>query len=192
MKHTAFKSLKSDDSIIELYWQRSESAIEETDKKYRAYLLSIAYNVLADNDESELCLNDTYVRVWNSIPPQRPKSLRAYLAAIIRNCALNVRRAMSSEKRRQSAFTQSLDELELFVADNGTDERMDELSACLGEFISGLDPRRMYVFMSRYYMSRPIEEIAVLLGVSRSTVNKEIAAIKSDLRKKLESEGFEI
>ncbi|MBR2371072.1 MAG: sigma-70 family RNA polymerase sigma factor [Clostridia bacterium] len=193
MKLHLSRPVLSDEKIVELFFARNEQAIDETDRKYKSYLVKVAYNILSDRDEAEQCLDDTYVRAWNTIPPKRPDSLRAYLATVIRNCALNCYRARSSEKRIPSSLTQSLDELDFLIPDQTEDSYDDgELSRTLSEFIRSLDQRRMYIFMSRYYLSRPIVEIADLLGVSRSTVNKEIAAIKTLLREKLESEGFEI
>lgn len=183
----------SDEKIVELFFARNEQAIDETDRKYKIYLIKVAYNILSDRDESEQCLDDTYVRAWNSIPPQRPTSLRAYLSTVIRNCALNLHRAKESGRRVPSSLTQSLDELDFLIPDQTDDLQANEdLSRALSEFISSLDQRRMYIFMSRYYLSRPIGEIADLLGVSRSTVNKEIATIKVLLKEKLESEGFKL
>lgn len=191
MKLHLSKPLLSDEKIVELFWERNEQAIYETDRKYKSYLIKVAYNILSDRDESEQCLDDTYVRAWNSIPPQRPSSLIAYLSTVIRNCALNCYRAKTSARRVPSSLTQSLDELDFLVAEpSDTSENDGALSRTLSDFIRSLDQRRMYIFMSKYYLSRPIVEIAGLLGVSRSTVNKEIAAIKTALREKLESEGF--
>ena len=183
----------SDEQIIELYWQRDEKAIIETDIKYKRFLLSIAQNIVQDMCDSEECLNDTYIGVWNAIPPVRPTLLQAFLATIMRRTAINCYKARNRQKRVASELTVSLSEVEDFIAaDDDMYSEIDtkELGRVISDFVRALSERRMYVFMSRYYVARPIKEIARLLECSESTINKEIAAIKSDLKKKLEKEGY--
>lgn len=183
----------SDEEIVELYRQRDERAIRETDAKYKNFLLSIARNIVRDPSDSEECLNDAYVGVWNAIPPARPISLKAFLATVMRRTAIDRYKASRRQKRMASELTVSLSEVEDFIADgNGVDSEAEarELGRILSDFVRSLSSRRMYVFMSRYYVARPIGEIARLLRCSESTVHKEIAVIKRDLKKKLESEGY--
>ncbi len=185
----------SDEQIVELYWQRDQQAIKETDIKYRKFLLSIAYNILHDTGDSEECLNDTYIGAWNSIPPARPTLLQAYLAVIMRRTAIDCYKARTRQKRISSELTVSLSEVGDFIAggdDAFSDTDARELGRVISEFVRSLSDRRMYIFMSRYYFPRPIKEIARLLGCSESTVHKEIAAIKCDLKEKLEKEGYAI
>ena len=96
--------LLSDPAIIELYWARDEAAIKHTDLKYRNYLLKTAYNVLEDMQDCEECLNDTYVETWNSIPPQRPRVLQAFLGSIMRNQAIDRFRQRHRKKASRHAF----------------------------------------------------------------------------------------
>jgi len=182
----------SDELIVELYWQRDEQAIRQTDIKYRKFLLSVAYNIVHDTLDCEECLNDTYIGAWNSIPPARPTLFQAFLATIMRRTAIDCYKAKKRQKRIASELTVSLSEVEDFI--DGTDSEADakELGRIISEFVRSLPDRRMYIFMSRYYFARPIKEIARLLGCSESTVNKEIAAIKRDLKEKLEKEGYSI
>lgn len=182
-----------DEQIVALYWQRDEQAIRETDVKYKNFLLSVAINILHDACESEECLNDTYIGAWNSIPPARPTRLQAFLATIMRRKAIDCYRARKRQKRVASELTVSLSEVEDFVScDGDTDSLTDakELGRVISDFVRSLSDRRMYIFMSRYYFARPIGEIARLLDCSESTVNKEIAAIKADLKERLEKEGY--
>ena len=185
----------SDEQIVELYWQRDERAIRETDRKYQHFLLTVAHNILRDAQDCEECLNDTYLGAWNAIPPARPKVLQAFLATIMRRTAIDRYKAGKRQKRIDSELTVALSEVEEFWAD-GSDPAAEldahELGRVISEFIRALPKRRMYIFMSRYYMARPIGEIARLLGCSESTVNKEIAAIKRDLKEKLEKEGYSL
>lgn len=185
----------SDEQIVELYWQRDERAIRETDRKYQHFLLTVAHNILRDAQDCEECLNDTYLGAWNAIPPARPKVLQAFLATIMRRTAIDRYKAGKRQKRIDSELTVALSEVEEFLAD-GSDPAAEldahELGRVISEFIRALPKRRMYIFMSRYYTARPIGEIARLLGCSESTVNKEIAAIKRDLKEKLEKEGYSL
>ena len=189
------KGTMSDEQIVELYWQRDERAIQETDRKYQHFLLTVAHNILRDAQDCEECLNDTYLGAWNAIPPARPKVLQAFLATIMRRTAIDRYKAGKRQKRIDSELTVALSEVEEFLAD-GSDPAAEldahELGRVISEFIRALPKRRMYIFMSRYYTARPIGEIARLLGCSESTVNKEIAAIKRDLKEMLEKEGYSL
>ena len=185
----------SEAQIIELYWQRDERAIKETDRALRTQLLSLAKNLLRDTQDAEECLNDTYVRVWNSIPPARPDSLKAYVLSIMRKVAINRYKASKRQKRVPAQMISSLSELGDMLSD-GDSFHTEQEARALGEILTGftstLSDRRAFIFMSRYYLCRPIDEIAQKLGCSKSTVNKEIAAIKQELRQLLESEGYQV
>lgn len=189
------KAPLSDEKIIDLYWLRDEKAIEETDLKYKNYLLSIAYNIVRDRLDCEECLNDTYLGAWNAMPPSRPQVLKAFLTTIMRRTA--IKRYHSNLRKRMipSEMTVSLSELEDLITD---DESMDtacdaeRLGRIISDFVRSLSDRRQFIFMSRYYVADPIDTIASDLHLSRSTVNKELAAIREALREKLESEGYSV
>ncbi len=192
MKHSTDGHL-ADGQIIALYNERNERAIKETDAKYRTQLLMVARSVLHDMRDCEECLNDTYVRVWNSIPPACPNSLRAFLISVVRRTAFNRYKAAKRKKRIPSEMVSSLTDLDDMLADSDafyTEQQANALGELLSEFTNTLSDRRTFIFMSRYYLCRPIAEIARKLGCSESTVNKEIAAIKQELRQILESEGY--
>lgn len=185
----------NDEQIIELYWQRDEQAIKQTDIKYKTFLLSIAYNIVHDTCDGEECLNDTYIDAWNAIPPARPISLQAYLATIMRRTAIDCYKARKRQKRIASELTVSLSEVGDFIADDDdmySEAEAKELGQVISDFVRSLSDRRMYIFMSRYYTARPIKEIARLLNCSESTINKEIAVIKRELKEKLEKEGYSL
>lgn len=187
------KSTMSDEQIVELYWQRDEQAITQTDIKYKGFLLSVAYNIVGDARDSEECLNDTYIDAWNSMPPARPAVLQAFLATIIRRTAIDRYKARKRQKRVASELTVSLSEVEEFIADDTHSEaNAVELGRVISDFLRSLSERSAYIFMSRYYFARPIKKIARLLKCSESTVNKEIATIKRELKEKLEKEGYYI
>ena len=184
-----------DERIVELYWERDEKAIEETDFKYKKYLLSIAYNVLHDRLDCEECLNDTYLGAWNAMPPSRPNVLKAFLTTIARRIAIKRYHSNVRQKVIPSEMTVSLSELEDFMADDGdVDSELDaeRLGRVISGFVRSLSERRQFIFMSRYYVADPIDTIARDLSLSRSMVNKELAAIRRALKEKLESEGYSI
>ena len=184
-----------DDGIIALYFARDEKAIEETDFKYRKYLFSVVYNVLRDRLDCEECLNDTYLGAWNAIPPSRPKVLKAFLTVIARRVAIKRYHRNSRRNTVPSEMTVSLSELEDFLADGdevqaGFDAQ--RLGKVISDFVLSLSERGQFIFMSRYYMAEPIDTIAKDLKLSRSMVNKELAAIRKALKEKMESEGYSI
>lgn len=198
MEHQSKRTVRipmDDEEIVELYWNRNERAIEETDFKYKKYLFSIAYNIVHDRLDSEECLNDTYLGVWKAIPPTKPNVLMAFLTTITRRIA--IKRYHSNLKQREipSEMTLSLSELEAFItgADDADPEfDAERLGRVISDFVRSLSEGRQFIFMSRYYVSDPIDMIASDLCLSRSTVNKELAAIRSALKEKLESEGYSI
>ena len=184
-----------DESIVELYWQRNEKAIEETDFKYKKYLLSIAYNVLHEPLDCEECLNDTYLGAWNAIPPTRPNVLKAFLTVVVRRIAIKRYHRNLKKSSVPSEMTVSLSELEDFIIgdeDISTDFDAARLGRVISDFVRSLSERRQFIFVSRYYASEPIDSIASDLNLSRSMINKELAAIKTALREKLESEGYNV
>lgn len=194
IKQTA-RTPTDDEKIVELYWDRNEKAIEETDLKYNKYLFSIAYNVLRDRLGSEECLNDTYLGAWNAIPPSRPKALKAFLTTITRRIAIKRYHKNLKQNVIPSEMTISLSELEDFIAgdeDVGEDFDAERLGHVISDFVRSLSTRRQFIFMSRYYVADSIDTIASDLSLSRSMVNKELAAIRNALREKLESEGYSI
>ena len=184
----------ADEDIIDLYWQRDERAIDETDFKYRRYLFTIAYNILYSKEDCEECINDTYVGTWNAIPPQRPVVLKAFLTTIVRRISINRYNEMNRQKRVPSNMTSSLEDMENFMSCDSLISEIDEqrLGRVISDYLRTLSKRQRYIFMSRYYVAEPIDKIADELCVSKSTVNKEIALIKEGLRTALEKEGYRV
>ena len=185
----------SDEEIIELYWKRNEEAIAQTDIKYGKYLLTIAYNIVHDRQDSEECLNDTYVGTWNAIPPARPTALRAFLTTIMRRIAINRYYSNQKATRVPSEMTVALSEIEAFT-DDGTSVEQEADARRIGQVISRylrtLTKRQRYIFMSRYYVASTVDSIASSLHVSRSTVNKQLALMRKGLKQALESEGYNV
>ena len=184
-----------DEKIIDLYWDRDEQAIDETEFKYKNYLYVIIYNILNEKLDCEECLNDTYLGAWNTIPPTKPSVLKAFLTTITRRIAIKRYHSNLKQSVIPSEMTVSLSELQDFVAGDGdVDSEFDakRLGRVISDFVRSLSERRQFIFISRYYLADPIDTIASDLGLSCSMVNKELAAIRSALKEKLESEGYSI
>ena len=185
----------SDADIIELYWQRDEQAIKETDIKYKSFLLSVAQNIVHDVRDSEECLNDTYIGAWNAMPPAHPTVLQAFLATIMRRVAINRYKANRRHKRVASELTVSLSDLGDMLADEddvSAEMQAKELAAAISRYVRALPDRQMVIFVGRFYMADPLMKIAQEVGCSLATVKREIAAIKYGLKKHLESEGYDL
>jgi RNA polymerase sigma-70 factor (ECF subfamily) len=192
---TELRTPLDDEKIIELYWERNEQAIGETDFKYKNYLFVIAYNILNDKLDCEECLNDTYLGAWNSIPPSRPYALKAFLTVIMRRAAIKRYHTKSRTRVIPSELTVSFSEIEAFVSgeeDIEADFDAEKLGQTISGFIRSLAPRRQFIFMSRYYTADSIDVIAKNLNLSRSMVNKELAAIRNALKETLEKEGYSV
>ena len=182
----------SDEEIVKLYWQRDENAIKETDIKYQKQLIAIAHNIVHDRLDCEECLNDTYLNTWNAIPPAKPFAFLAFLSTIMRRIAVNRYYENTRKKRIPAELTASLSDLEDFIEDGNMNDELDtrELGKIINNYVHSLTERQMYIFISRYYFAEPINHIMSTLKVSKSTVNKEIATIKSGLKSVLEQEGY--
>ena len=187
------KTVLSDEKIVDMYLERDENAIFHSDVKYGKYLFSVSYNILHDKLDSEECVNDTYLGAWNSIPPHKPQSLRAFLLMIVRRISINKYHKSSKKSTVPTAMTVSLSELEDFVScDDSVESYFDakRLGEIISEFVRNLPPRRQYIFMSRYYVADSLETIAKELNLSRAMIKKELATIRAALRETLEREGY--
>ena len=187
------RTILSDEKIVDMYLERDENAIFHSDLKYGKYLFSVSYNILRDGLDCEECVNDTYLGAWNSIPPNKPQSLRAFLLTIVRRISINRYHKSTKKSSIPTDMTVSLSELEDFVSyDDGVESYFDakRLGKVISEFVRNLPARRQYIFMSRYYVADSLETIANELNLSYAMVKKELAAIRAELRKKLEREGY--
>ena len=181
-----------DRQIIDLFWQRDEQAIKETEKKYGKMMLRIATGILHDAPDSEECRNDAYLDVWNAIPPNRPANLAAFVTVITRNSAINRYKEKKKKGRVPSEMTDSIAELESSLSDGNTPESevtAKELGRLINEYITTLPPRRREIFVGRFYLSNTLETIAQELGTNVTAVYREIKKIKKSLKAYLERNG---
>ena len=182
-----------DERILDLYWLRDEAAIRETEQKYGNYLTKIAYGILANVEDSQESVNDTYLGAWNSIPPHHPCVLSAYLAKITRRCSIDIFRRRHREKRLGCEYALSLDELKDCVAAGNSPAEtaeLDELTRAIENYLRSLDREARTTFIARYFFLEPIREIAVCHRMSESKVKSLLFRIRKGLREYLIKEGF--
>lgn len=182
-----------DSAIIELYFSRSEQALSETQTKYGAYCTSIAYNILGSPEDAEECVNDTYLRVWNSIPPKRPERFSAYIGRITRNLALNRLESQSRNKRGSGQATIALCELDELLPDNDSldnDMSDGEISSAIDCFLRTQNRLTQLAFVGRYFRFESEKEIASHLGISVNHVKVLLHRARAGLKKHLEKEGI--
>jgi len=182
-----------DRDIVMLYWQRNETAIIETAQKYGTYCYAIAHNVLQNTEDSEECINDTWLRAWDSIPPQKPASLRMFLAKITRNLSLNRFYARSAKKRGGGEITLVLEELSECLAGGSdvVDEyEAKELGQYIRSFVRSLPARDGNVFVRRYFFTETIASIAKKYGMTESNVAVILSRTRAKLKNHLIKEGF--
>ena len=183
-----------DSEIIDLYWQRNEAAITETDRKYHNYLSVIAYNILNDHADSEECLEDTYLRTWNAIPPERPSMFSAWLSKVTRRLALDMYRKENRMKRK-SNLAVSLEELGDTFA--GKDEPQEQFAAkqlqeAIHGFLAGLPPVSRSLFLMRYYYMDSLKDAASYCGMSQAAAKSQLFRMRARLKDYLLEEGFEV
>jgi RNA polymerase sigma-70 factor (ECF subfamily) len=182
-----------DAQIIELYWQKNADAISETANKYGAYCFTVADNILHSAEDSEECVNDTWLHVWNAIPPQRPNVLRMFLAKITRNLSFNRFNARSAEKRGSGEIALVLDELSECLASEADVEaayEAMELEQCIQRFVRSLSKRDRNVFVRRYFFTEPVASIAERYGLTANNIIVILSRTRKKLKLELSKEGY--
>lgn len=182
-----------DREIVGLYWARSENAISQTAEKYGKYCHYIAFNILHSDEDSEECVNDTYMRVWDSIPPHRPNRLGTYLGKLTRNLALDRYRYTSRARRGGGQVSLVLEELgECVSGDLETERVIDEviLAECFDRFLGSLHSQTRKMFVRRYWHMSSVKDIADDFHMSESGVKITLFRARKELRKLLEKEGI--
>lgn len=179
-----------DRSIIELYFARDERAIDETRVSYGRLIYSVAMSILQSRPDSEECENDTYLRTWDSIPPNRPTYFSAYLTKITRNLAINTLR----DRGRHNVNVELIfDEIEEAVPDTEGDITEDiELRDALDAFLSSLPTTRRQIFVKRYFYMKSLKDIAREMSISKASVKVVLWRTRKELRDYLESRGIVI
>ncbi|MBR6654517.1 MAG: sigma-70 family RNA polymerase sigma factor [Oscillospiraceae bacterium] len=183
-----------DMEIIELYWQRDERAVQESDTKYGRLCRSIALRLLESFEDSEECVSDTWLRAWNTMPPQRPDILRAFFAKITRNLALDRCRRTAAQKRGGGEVAAALEELENCVSGGDIESEMErrELVRVLNEFLHSLGEQERDIFLRRYWLADSVAAIAKRSGMSANAVSLRLMRLRTRLKEHLEKEGISI
>ncbi len=182
-----------DSAIVQLYWDRDESAIARSSEKYGSYLRKIAFNILFSRDDGDECVNDTYLKAWDSIPPKKPERLSTYLGKICRNLAINMYERMTASKRGGTNTDVCLDELETVLGTSGdADEHLDMslLTEAINGFLSSLDSDVRNMFILRYWHMESIKDISKRLGTGESRVKMSLLRARGKLKDYLLKEGF--
>ena len=183
-----------DKQIVDLYFARSESAITETDKKYGRYCHYIAYRILENDEDAKEIVNDTYLKAWNTIPPNRPDPLKPYVGMISRQLSLDRYEEYHAQKRG-GQVTLVLDELAECIPDNNHQEDIGEsvaLRDALNRFVWSLSHKAQKVFVRRYWYTSSISEIAREYGMKESSVTVLLLRTRKKLKDFLQKEGFDV
>lgn len=179
-----------DKDIIQLYFERNEKAISETDKKYGLLCRKIATNILYNEQDSDECVNSSYFKLWNVIPPQNPTSLCAYLCAIVRNTAMTVLKKRSSAGRSE----QLSELLEIIPDTRDTEKEYDErqTTRLINEYLRATSRKNRDIFVLRYYCNMSVADISRALKINEITIRTRLSRIRQSLRKFLRENGYDI
>ena len=183
-----------DEQIVKLYLQRNEKALEEAQRKYGAYCFHIARNILTIWEDAEECVNDAYLGVWNTIPPNNPNPLLAYVCRIVRNLSI-AKYHKNTALKRNSIYDAALDELEECLAsERNVEEEISakELSCLIDHFLDTLNQGNRVLFVRRYWYSDSITDIAMRMKLSENNVYVRLSRIRGKLKLYLKKEGYEI
>ena len=179
----------NDQDIIALYFDRNEQAIAETDKSYGKACMQVSMNILDSRPDAEECVNDTYLKTWNSIPPTKPNSLCAFVCRIVRNLSLNRLRDLRREKRSKE-LTLSLDELEACIPAAVDDS--NTLAELLNDYLAELEESERVLFMGRYWYSYAIDDLAGSMGLTQKAVYMRLYKLRERLRAYLAERGYHV
>ena len=179
----------TDSDIIRLFFDRDEQAIAETTAKYGKYCMTIAKDILDSEQDAEECVSDVYLKVWNSIPPDTPDSLKAYIAVLTRRLAIN-RYHESRAQRRNRMLEVAFEELEACIP--APEEAAGELPELLNEFLAGLKETDLRLFVRRYWYAMMPAELAKREGMTVNAVTVKLYKTRNKLRKFLEERGYKV
>ena len=189
-------SLMEDAKIVDLYWERDEDAINQTQIKYEHYLMKIANNILNDMEDSSESVNDTYLKAWNSMPPHRPSMLSTFLGKITRRVSIDMYRRKHADKRGGSEYEVSLQEMQ----ENGIEpagamenesEYMD-LGKYISDYLKTISEDNRNIFIRRYFHCDPLKDICSSYGFSESKVKSILFRVRGGLKEYLEKEGYSL
>ena len=180
-----------DSTILSLLWRRTENAIEALSRKYGLRLYQTALNLIGLQQDAEEVVNDTYLAVWNAIPPKQPDPLSGFVYKTGRNLALNRRRSLSAEKRRRD-YEVSLSELEACIAGPDLWQQLDAraLGKAIDAFLDTVSPDSRVIFLRRYWFGDGVKDIARAFGMTSNAVSVRLSRTRDQLKEHLIKEGF--
>ncbi len=184
----------TDEKIIDLLFERSEQAVTELDRKHGAAVSRVARNILGNVQDAEECVNDTYLAVWNVIPPSRPSPLRTFVCKIARNLA-TARYHANTAAKRNSQYDAALEELEEYLPDSGSVEdeiEARELAKAINDFLAELGYSDRFIFTRRYWYSDSVQDIAKMAGTTANSLAVRLFRIRGKLKNYLTKEGFPV
>ena len=176
----------TDELIIHLFWSRDEKALQEFDKHYKTLCLKVAYNITENNEDAQECLNDLYLRLWDTIPPEKPTSLKSYACEIVRNFALQCIRKQKAQKRFAIIV-----ELER-IAQNIPYYDSNDLGELIDAFLLKQSKMNAIIFVRRYYYSESVKDIAMRTGLTENKVSKILSKLRKQLRDDLKKGGINV
>ena len=184
-----------DSAILDLFWNRSETAIRVLDENHGAAARRLAMNFTASAEDAEECVSDAYLRLWQSIPPKRPEHLRAYFFCTVRNLALKKLRARNTEKRGGGCFFTELSEL--FGQDGETETTaapdvadLRALADTIDRFLQSLSAEDRRLFLRRYYMGESVKALAASSSSTENRISVRLSRLRDRLKKQLDEEGI--
>jgi len=183
-----------DSKIVELFFERSEQALLELSDKYGSICNKVADNILNNRQDSEECVNDAYLAVWNTIPPQKPDPLLSYVCRIVRNLALK-KYHENTAKKRNSFYDVALDELtDCIPASVSVEDELaaKEVAGMINSFLAALDQQNRVIFVRRYWHADSMEELAALFHRSKHYISVRLSRIRKALKQYLETEGISV
>ena len=184
-----------DSQIVQLYWDRDERAISETAASYGGYCFKIAFNILSSTQDAEECVNDTWLRTWNSIPPHRPKILSPFLGRITRNLALHLFQRDHAKKRGGGEITLVFEELAECVSGSESEDQIEDelaLKQAINDYLFAQPEQKRMIFVQRYWYADSVAQIAKKMHISESSVSVTLHRLRTALRAHLEERGFTV
>lgn len=184
-----------DEQIVQMYWDRNEDAIVVTGHKYGTYCYRIARNILELHEDSEECVSDTWLRAWNTMPPQRPSRLQQFLAKITRHLAFDRFKRNTAQKRGSGQMELVLSELESCIPGPGTPEEdfiAKELADSVNRFVQNLPERDANIFVRRYFFTEALSDISARYGMTENNVAVILNRVRNRLKNHLEKEGYHL
>ncbi len=184
-----------DEEIIQLLWEREEEGILQMQKNYARYLNAVAGRIVPSYEDAEECVNDTWLRAWNSIPPHRPENLAGYLAKIVRNLAISCYKKYHAQKRGGDVVTMALEELSECIAD-GTrvEDHLEKkvLADAIAAYLKKKSERDRVIFVKRYFYLMEVRELAKAMQMKENTIKSILFRMRGELKGYLKKEGIEL